>query len=328
MDASTRIEDANLPPAVRAWLDEVNRLNDELRRSGHQRTVAEAREALAAATRAFVTRPCDLPRVEDLEVAGQNGPIPLRLYRPQPEEALPVILFVHGGGHMAGGIDVYDPLARRLASSTRHLVVAVDYRLAPEHPYPAGVDDVVAAFRGLATVLRASGAPYVPRFSLVGDSAGGALCATLAHRLQSDPDVSIENQVLIYPSLDYTLAMPSVERLGSGFLLERERIAWYFDRYLQADEDRRDVSPLFLPCGPRLPRTLVITAEYCPLRDEGEAYAQRLRQAGVEAQYRMLPGTIHACLNLEDLMPGRCAEIYSMTGRFLNATPQATRGLR
>ena len=155
---------------------------------------------------------------------------------------------------------------------------------------------------------------------VVGDSAGGALCATLAHRLQYEPDVSIDSQVLIYPSLDYTLAMPSVERLGSGFLLERERIAWYFDRYLQADEDRRDGSPLFMPCDSRLPRTLVVTAEYCPLRDEGEAYAQRLRQAGVEAECRMLPGTIHACLNLEDLMPAASAEIYTLTERFLSAT--------
>ena len=158
------------------------------------------------------------------------------------------------------------------------------------------------------------------RFSLLGDSGGGALCATLAHRLQSDPGVTIHSQVLIYPSLDYTMEMPSVERLGTGFLLERERIAWYFDRYFQSNEDRRAASPLFMPCTSSLPRTLVITAEYCPLRDEGEAYAQRLSQAGIEVEHRMLPGTIHACLNLEELMPGPSAEIYALTGRFLNAS--------
>ncbi len=320
MTVITRIEDSRLPDAVRAWLGEVNRLNDELRRSGHERTVAEAREALAALTRHFVTEPSDVASVVDDHIDGTQGRIPVRLYHPQPGTELPVLLFAHGGGHVAGSVEVYDPLARRLANATRHLVVAVEYRLAPEHPYPAGVDDVVAVLRGMESMLQANGCRHVPRFSLFGDSGGGALCATLAHRLQSDPDVSIDSQVLIYPSLDYTMKMPSVERLGTGFLLERERIAWYFDRYFQSDEDRHAVSPLFMPCTSHLPRTLVITAEYCPLRDEGEAYAQRLSQMGIEVEHRMLPGTIHACLNLEALMPGPSAEIYALTERFLNAS--------
>ena len=318
MSPISRTDDSRLPDAVRAWLDEVNRLNDELRRSGHQRTVAEAREALAALTGCFVTEPSQIASTADAHVDGPNGTIPLRLYHPQPETALPVLLFVHGGGHVAGSVEVYDPLARRLANATGHIVVAVDYRLAPEHPYPAGVDDVVSALRGMESVLQANACRYLPRFSLVGDSGGGALCATLAHRLQPDDGPSVHSQVLIYPSLDYTLSMPSVERLGTGFLLEHERIAWYFDRYFQSNEDRRAASPLFMPCTSRLPRTLVITAEYCPLRDEGEAYAQCLSRAGVEVEHRMLPGTIHACLNLEDLMPDRSAEIYASIARFLD----------
>lgn len=318
MNETTRIDDSRLPEAVRDWLGEVNRLNDELRRSGHQRTVGEAREALAGLTRYFVTEPSEIASTADAHVDGPSGTIPLRLYHPQPKTALPVLLFVHGGGHVAGSVEVYDPLARRLANATRHIVVAVDYRLAPEHPYPAGVDDVVSALRGMESVLEEKGYRHVRRFSLVGDSGGGALCATLAHRLQSDPDVSIDSQVLIYPSLDYTLSMPSVERLGTGFLLEHERIAWYFDRYFQSNEDRRAASPLFMPCTSRLPRTLLITAEYCPLRDEGEAYARCLSHAGVEVEHRMLPGTIHACLNLEDLMPGPSAEIYALAAQFLS----------
>ena len=167
MNTSSNIDAGKLPEAVRAWLGEVNRLNDELRRAGHQRTVAEAREALAAITQHFVTRPSEVACVQDERFAGAQGPIPLRLYHPQPDRALPVILFAHGGGHVAGSVEVYDPLARRLANATQHLVVAVDYRLAPEYPYPAGLNDVIEVAKGLAVMLRTSGLAHVPRFALV-----------------------------------------------------------------------------------------------------------------------------------------------------------------
>lgn len=197
-------------------------------------------------------------------------------------------------------------------------MLAVDYRLAPEHPYPAGLHDVLRVIRGLPALLEILGRTDMPRVSLVGDSGGAALCASAAHRLSLDASVRVDSQVLIYPSLDYTLSMPSVDCLARGFLLERERVEWYFDQYFQSDEDRRAVSPLFMDCTGHLPRTLVITAEYCPLRDEGEAYVDRLAQVGVGTRSLLLYGAIHACLNLEDLLPESCDATYTAIGSFLN----------
>ncbi|MDJ0741156.1 MAG: alpha/beta hydrolase [Gammaproteobacteria bacterium] len=310
---------ADLAPGLRQWLADVNRFNDEQRRSGHRRTVAEARAALATLTATFVTAPAPVAAVRDYAVGRGEASIALRLFDPgaAPEPAL--ILFVHGGGHVAGGVEVYDPIARRLARATKRLVAAVDYRLAPEYPYPAGLRDVDAVLRGLRGLLDAHGVRYMPRLALVGDSGGGALCASLAHALRGDLDLTVDGQVLIYPSLDYTLSLPSVARLGSGYLLERERIAWYFDRYFSPTDDRRAASPLFMPIVQPLPRTLVITADHCPLRDEGEAYVARLRAAGVDARHVELAATIHACLNLEDLMPQACARTYALIAAFLNA---------
>jgi acetyl esterase/lipase len=123
--------------------------------------------------------------------------------------------------------------------------------------------------------------------------------------------------VLIYPSLDYTLSMPSIQRLGSGLLLEHERIEWYFSQYFQSGEDRRKPSPLFMPVRKGMPRTLVLTAEYCPLRDEDAAYVRRLQRDGADAQQIDYAGMIHAFVNLEDLAPEHCARLYLDIGLFL-----------
>ena len=307
-----------MPPAMRRWLDAANELARAMREAGETRTPAVARESLDRLTRMFVTRPEEVAWVFDDRVKGNDGDVPVRIYHPQPDVALPAMVFVHGGGHVAGSVDTYDPIARRLANASGHVVVSVDYRRAPESPFPAGLDDVLAVVRGVEDLLTARNCLHTARIALVGDSGGGALCATVAHRLQSDTAITIDSQVLIYPSLDYTLSMPSIQRLGSGFLLERERIAWYFDQYFQSGEERRAHSPLFMPVE-RMPRTLVLTAEYCPLRDEGEAYVQRLRAAGVDAHLVDCAGMIHAFINLEDLVPEHCARVYAEIGRFLGS---------
>jgi acetyl esterase/lipase len=206
-----------------------------------------------------------------------------------------------------------------LAKATAHILVSVDYRLAPECPYPNGASDVASVIKGIQPVLEKLGLNFQDRISLVGDSAGGALCATNAHRFQFDPGVSIHRQVLIYPSLDYTLSQPSTTEYGKGYLLERDKILWYFDNYFQHDERRNDASPLLMPYTDRLPGTLVITAEFCPLRDEGRAYVERLCNAGVHAEHYQFEGMIHAFLNLEDLVQDQCEEAYRRTGQFLNS---------
>jgi len=226
-------------------------------------------------------------------------------------------VYYHGGGHMAGSVDVYDPICRKIALATHHIVVSVDYRLAPEHPFPAGVEDACAVVQHVWAVLDRNALKYHSRLSIAGDSGGGALCATVAHRMQRRPEIEIRYQVLIYPSLDYTLSYPSVEINGTGYLLEREKIEWYFNHYFQNDEDRYQASPLFMEVGQRMPSTLVVTAEYCPLRDEGAAYVRRLQKKDVNAECLHFDTMIHAFINMERVVPEACVATYAAMSRFL-----------
>jgi acetyl esterase/lipase len=309
-----------IPEPLEKWLRAFNNTKQLLVDGGFIATPTNAREALDAITRRFVATHPDIPLVRDALVTGPGYDVPVRIYHPAPEKELPLLIFAHGGGHMAGSLTLYDPIARRLAEASGHLLVSVDYRLAPECRYPAGLEDFVSVVEGIRPLLRQLEIAGGERLSLAGDSAGGALCASAAHILQYRPDHPIHKQVLIYPSLDYTLRHPSTEELATGYLLERERILWYFDNYFPPLQDRRGASPLFMPVDGRLPQTLVITAEYCPLRDEGEAYVERLRGAGVAAGQLPFDGMVHAFLNLETLVPDACAEAYRKIGDFLNAS--------
>jgi acetyl esterase/lipase len=158
---------------------------------------------------------------------------------------------------------------------------------------------------------------FEPRLALIGDSGGGSLCATVSHRAQYEPGLTIERQVLFYPSLDYSLSQPSIKAFGRGYLLEYERILWMFDAYLQGQENRREVSPLFMDVTGAYPPTLIVTGEFDPLRDEGLVYARRLQEFGIPAEHRAMPGMIHAFLNLEALVPEPCRRTYAAVGRFL-----------
>jgi len=195
----------------------------------------------------------------------------------------------------------------------------VDYRLAPEHPYPAGVNDALSAATNMWAMLERLGLNYQKRLSIAGDSGGGALCATVAHMAQYDPELNIRNQALIYPSLDYTMTFPSITSNGAGYLLEASKIQWYFDQYFQNNEDRRKASPLHMEMTARLPRTLVVTAEFCPLRDEGLAYVAKLCSAGIHAQGLHFNDMMHAFLNMENLAREACETVYASIGAFLNA---------
>ncbi|MCB1762621.1 MAG: alpha/beta hydrolase [Gammaproteobacteria bacterium] len=307
-----------IPAVLQNWLDTANAVKQQLLENGFKITSSNAREALETLTRRYVTSRPEIPLVRDDLVPGNRFRVPIRIYHPQPEQALPLLILAHGGGHTAGSLSLYDPIARRLAKATSHIIVSVDYRLAPECPHPSGLSDLASVIKGVVPILERLNLRFSPRLSLVGDSAGGALCATSSHRLQFDPAVSIHRQVLIYPSLDYTLSQPSINELAKGYLLERDRILWYFDNYFQHDENRAEISPLFMPCSIRLPATLVITAEYCPLRDEGSAYVERLRNSGIHAELYQADGMIHAFLNLEDLVKEQCEAVYCRIGRFLN----------
>lgn len=306
-----------LAPALVDWLHDFNLLVEQMTASGYQPTAEGARDALAKLTSRFVPAGPAIAWVQDGLIAGPEGTVPVRIYDPQPDQALPVMVFFHGGGHAAGSVAAYDPIARRLAQASQHIVVSVDYRLAPECPYPAGLQDALAAAGGAFALLDSQQLPYCRSLVLAGDSAGGALAASVSAICQSGPAIRIDKQVLIYPSLDYTLSQPSCQENGRGYFLTTDRIEWYFAQYFQHGEDRQAVSALFAPVTGQLPQTLVISAGYDPLRDEASAYLERLAEAGVPAQHAYFPDMIHAFLNLEDLVPVACASAYARIGAFL-----------
>ena len=309
-----------LSPNLQPWLENFNRQVAALIADGFKPTPTNTREALANLTRALVTDIPDIAWCQDDVIAAHPFDVPVRIYHPEPAEALPVLVYLHGGGHMAGSVTVYDPICRKLAHAARHIVVAVDYRLAPECPYPAGVTDAYNAVKHVWTALQGRGLNFRDSLSLAGDSGGGALCATVAHLAQFDAGITIRRQALIYPSLDYTMSRPSITQNAEGYLLERHRIEWYFDHYFPAGVNRRAASPLYMEYGERLPATLVITAEFDPLCDEGRAYVEKLRQAGIEAELWHLDDMIHAFMNMEDLVKETCQAVYARMGRFLNPT--------
>jgi acetyl esterase len=306
-----------LRPELATWLRGFNEVLAELEREGFVDTPETAREGLARLTAGLISDSPDLARVTDTFADGPADVIPLRIYQPEPDLPGPLLVYLHGGGHMAGSVEVYDPICRKLALATRRIVVSVDYRLAPEHPYPAGLDDAEATLRQVFGLLDTLGIDFQRRLALGGDSGGGAMTATLAHRLQGDPDINIEHQLLIYPSLDYTMRHASIEENGRGYLLPSNKINWYFDQYFQGDENRKAVSPLHMEFTSDLPATLLVTAGYDPLRDEGFAYLKRLAEAGVVHQHLHFDDQMHAFLNMEDVTAEACREFYRVAGEFL-----------
>jgi len=251
-------------------------------------------------------REIEMAQVADLDAAG----VPVRLYVPfgQPSALL---VYLHGGGWTIGSIDGHDPLCRALAGGAGVRVLSVDYRLAPEHPWPAAVDDAVTVLRWVATgpsELRAA-----PRRSGVGgDSAGGALAALACQWLREHDPVALPDvQILLCPNTDLAADTASMREKAVGFALDAELVRW-FARQWVPDPDRWTdprVSPLRAENLSGLPRALVVTAEHDPLRDEGEAYARRLAEAGVTTTLRRDPGLVHNPIMLARVSPA-CADAF------------------
>jgi acetyl esterase/lipase len=264
---------------------------------------------------ALIGKGPELSFVEDRILTVEEHSIPLRVYSPEPQKKLPVVIHYHGGGHMCGNIELYDTICRKVAVQSRCIVISVEYRLAPEHPYPAGIDDcrdVLVNYTDTLTGLNFSDVLYI-----MGDSAGGAICTTLAMFSQQDKRLRIDKQILIYPSVDYTCQQPSFTENGSGFLLERDKIAWYFEQYFQANENAKHASPLFGEISKILPETLIITAGCDPLRDEGLAYAKALQAVGVVVHHHQFDGLTHAYMLLDALVEDECKQTYQLIADFI-----------
>lgn len=308
-----------MPYQLSSWLDGFNTMMEGLYQQGYQLTPETARQGLANLTSTFVTPGPELAGVYDAELDSGSVKIPLRLYCPKENKPLPLLIYLHGGGHMAGSIEVYDPICRRLAATTNHAVLSVEYRLAPEHAFPAGIDDAEHVLRHHKQVFKDLGLPLPLSVSLGGDSAGGAMATTLANRFQSDGEIKLENLVLIYPSLDYTLGSSSVANLAQGFFLEQDKIEWYFVNYFQNGENYRQVSPLYMEYQQNFPRTMVITAGFCPLCDEAREFVALLQGKEIEVCHKHFPTMVHAYLNLEQLVESECQKTYEAIADFLKA---------
>jgi acetyl esterase len=276
-----------------------------------------ARELTAARVRAeelqvleLQRRPPRLHSVEDLELPGPAGTLPVRVYRPVAGELQP-LLYLHGGGFVTGR-EGYDAPLRELAAATGCLVVAPEQRLAPEHPFPAAVEDAVAAAWWLSERAPSLGAtPAAP--GICGDSSGGNLAAIASHALLRG-GARPSFQALIYPMLDATAASASYREFATGFGFSAERSRWYFDRYLPRAIDLRapSVSPLFERNLRELPPTLIVTAGFDPLRDDGERYAAALVAAGVDTTLSRYPGAIHGFFQMTGALEASrqvCAEL-------------------
>lgn len=264
----------------------------------HELPVAEARREMEINSSILAVPPRQLD-VHDEHFPGPAGKLPVRIYRPRgvPRPA-PAVVFFHGGGFVVGSLDSHDPLCRLLADEARCVVIAVDYRMGPEHRFPAAPDDALAAFRHVAGHAAALGLDPA-RLALAGDSAGGNLSAVTALATRRDAVKPIF-QLLIYPAVDLTMSFPSIESMGHGLFLERETMEWFLANYLRSDADRRDLraSPWFEPDIAGAPPALVVTAGFDPLRDEGEAYAEKLREAGVPVDLVRHPHLFHGFTNV------------------------------
>jgi len=307
-----------LSPKLSPWLEDVHKNLATMVADGFKPTAISAREGLTETIRAMVLDKPVIAWVNDELVTGREYSVPVRIYHPAPDEARPVLIFYHGGGGTAGSVWAYDPIARKIAAATGHIVVSVEYRLAPENPYPAGVTDAYAVVCGVWDALERRSLKYQRTLSVSGDSAGGALACMVSSLAQFHPEVTIANQILIYPCLDYTLRLASIEENAENYFLTKDRITWYMDYYFQHGENRFEASPLYQKYTSALPRTLMITAEFDPLRDDGYEYLKQLDQVGVEYEHLHLHDLVHAYLFMDKLIEEECTHTYESMARFLN----------
>ncbi len=242
-------------------------------------------------------------RVEDRTIPGPAGEIPVRIYHPTGDGPHPMLVNFHGGGWVIGDLDTADSACRSLAEAASCIVVSVDYRLAPEHPYPAAVEDAYAATVWAAAEADALGSNG--KLAVGGESAGGNLAAVVSQMARDDNGPAIHFQLLAYPVVDHDLSRPSYTENGEGYLLEKDTMVWFWDTYCPDPGQRSEAaaSPLLADSLAGLPPALVITAQYDPLRDEGNAYAEALQAAGNQAELRCFDGLVHDFLATAALFP-------------------------
>jgi acetyl esterase len=294
VNPSTRVDaDARslIHPQARTVIDYLVQLGlpafDRVSPQEARRQYRETRAALKPAAP-------DVPIVRDL----QAGSVPVRLYRPA-DGVLPAFIFFHGGGWVVGDLDTHDVICRQIATQANVVVIAVDYRLAPEHRFPAAIEDAWGATMWTASHAAELGID-ARRIAVGGDSAGGGLAAVVALMARDSHKLRLALQVLIYPVVDLRAATASYSKFAEGYLLTSAAMKWYIAQYAPAPDDVRDwrASPLLAPWVHGVPPALIIAAQLDPLVDEGDAYARRLKGARVPVEYHSLDGMIHGFLTM------------------------------
>jgi len=289
----------------------------------HTLSPAEAR-AFYRERRTFTQpQPPEVGSVRDLEARGPAGPIPLRSYRPAGAAAdavLPVLVYYHGGGWVIGDLDTHDVLCRQLCNLSGCAVVAVDYRMSPEHRFPAAVEDAVAAARW----VRANAAKLdvdPARMAVGGDSAGGNLAAVVALAARDEGDLPLAFQLLVYPATDQRRGWPSHTTNGEGYLLTRETMDYFHDHYIADPAQDLDwrASPLLHANHANLPPAFVLTAGYDPLRDEGVQYAHKLSEAGNRAALVNFERQIHGFITMGRVIDEANVAVEVCAGRLRDA---------
>lgn len=286
-------------------------------------TPEQARQASEARLKTRRRYWTPVAKCQNATVPGPDGPIPVRIYTPAQSGELSALVYFHGGGFVLGSLEGCDPLCNFLADGAGCVVVSVDYRLAPEHKFPAAPQDCLAVTQWVAANARQLHCN--PRqIGVGGESAGAALAAVVALAARERGGPHLAFQMLLYPVTDATMQAPSYQTIGEGYFLTRDMMAWFWNHYLDPKDDRTNpfISPLHAKSLQGLPPALVITAEFDPLRDEGEAYGEALRKAGVPAAIKRYPGVCHGFVMMgAKLDAGRqaiadcCAELKKAFGR-------------
>lgn len=262
-----------------------------------------------------------LYKMWDHEVMVDNHKIPVRLFRPREEGNYPLMIFFHGGGFVTGNIDSYSRVCTRMANMTKHMILSVDYRLAPEHPFPAGLEDCYAVVKEVA--LSNYGFSHLNgEITLIGDSAGGNLVAALSLLAKERGEFKIDRQILLYPATNSDHSdhspYPSVVENGQDYLLTQKRMMDYIDLYVTDKKDLENpyVAPVKAKDLSEQPETLIITAEHDLLRDEGEDYGRRLYEAGNIVEVYRITNSVHGFIALMPIFP-EVRACYKIINRFL-----------
>ncbi|MGH3436925.1 MAG: alpha/beta hydrolase fold domain-containing protein [Sciscionella sp.] len=266
----------------------------------------------------------EVASVSDRAIHGQAGEIPVRIYRPDGDGPLPVVVFFHGGGWVIGSLETHDGVCREFCTQAEAVVVSVDYRLAPEHAFPAGLHDCLAVTRWvLAHAAELDGDPT--RVVVAGDSAGGNFATVIAQQLAGEDGAAPSGQLLIYPATDMSTDYPSREEFAQGYFLDQEALEWFITCYVTDPASVLDprMSPVLHPKLSEAPPAVVVTAEYDPIRDQGNAYAEALAAAGVPVQTRQFAGLVHGFLHFGAFVPAAKAatdEICALLRKLLEGT--------